>query len=104
LSDSRPPASPSRGQTRGQSRGQTRGLWIAIVVILVPAIVIPLWVPLYDKVDPRLNGWPFFFWFQMAMILFATACTVVAFTLSRIADRKDREARGASAGQGRVGE
>jgi hypothetical protein len=29
---------------------------------------------------------------------------VVAFALSRIADRKDREARGASAGQGRVGE
>ncbi len=85
MSDSRTPASPSRGRSRG--------LWIAIVVTLVPAIVIPLWVPLYDKVDPRLNGWPFFFWFQMAMILFATACTVVAFTLSRIADRKDREAR-----------
>jgi hypothetical protein len=67
-------------------------------VILAPAIIIPLWVPLYDKVDPRLNGWPFFFWFQMAMILFATACTVVAFVISRVADRKDREARGQTGG------
>jgi hypothetical protein len=81
VSDSRPPASPSRG------------LWIAITLILAPAIIVPLWVPLYDKVDPRLNGWPFFFWFQMALIIFATTCTVIAFLLSRVADRRDREAR-----------
>ena len=82
MSDSRTPASPSRG------------LWILIIVLLIPAVVLPLLVPLYDKVDPRLNGWPFFYWFQMALILFATALTVVAYALSRIADRKDREARG----------
>ena len=82
MSDSRPPASPSRG------------LWIAITVILLPAIVVPLWVPLYAKTDPKLNGWPFFFWFQMALILFATSLTVIAFAISRVADRKDREARG----------
>jgi hypothetical protein len=82
MSDSRPPASPSRG------------LWILIIVLLVPAVVLPLWVPLYDKVDPRWNGWPFFYWFQMALIPFATALTVIAYALSRIADRKDREARG----------
>jgi hypothetical protein len=86
VSDSRPPASPSSSPSRGW--------WIAIVVILAPPIVLPLWVPLYDQVDPRLNGWPFFFWFQMAMIIVATGCTLVAFQLSRIADRKDREARG----------
>ena len=82
MSDSRPPASPSRG------------LWIAITVILLPAIIVPLWVPLYDKTDPKLNGWPFFFWFQMALIIFATTLTMIAFLISRVADRKDREARG----------
>ncbi len=82
MSDSRPPASPSRG------------LWIAITLILLPAIVVPLWVPLYDKVDPRLNGWPFYFWFQMALIPLATTLTVLAFAISRVADRRDREARG----------
>jgi membrane protein implicated in regulation of membrane protease activity len=89
VSDTRPPV-PSRGRRPAPSRG----LWIAITLILLPAIVLPLWVPLYDKVDPRLNGWPFFFWFQMAMILFATALTVIAYSLSRVADRRDREARG----------
>ena len=84
MSDTRP---------RSRQTSPSRGLWIAITLILLPAIVVPLWVPLYDKVDPRLNGWPFFFWFQMALILFATSLTVVAYALSRAADRKDREAR-----------
>jgi membrane protein implicated in regulation of membrane protease activity len=83
MSESRPPAS-----------SPSRGLWILIIVLLTPPVVLPLWVPLYDKTEPELNGWPFFYWFQMALILFATAMTVVAYALSRVADRKDREARG----------
>ena len=51
-------------------------------------------MPLYNRTEPELNGWPFFYWFQMALIPFATVLTVIAFALSRIADRKDREARG----------
>jgi len=82
MSDARPPASPSRG------------LWILITVLLIPPVVVPLWVPLYDKDEPRLNGWPFFYWFQMALIIWATVMTLIAFALSQIADRKDREARG----------
>ena len=82
MSDSRPSASPSRG------------LWILIIVLLIPPVVLPLWVPLYNKTAPEMNGWPFFYWFQMALIPFATAMTVVAYALSRVADRKDREARG----------
>jgi hypothetical protein len=89
MSDSRPPASPSRG------------LWILIIVLLVPAVVLPLWVPLYNRTEPELNGWPFFYWFQMALIPCATVLTFIAFTLSRIADRKDREARGQARGQTR---
>jgi hypothetical protein len=68
-------------------------------VILIPPVVVPLWVPLYDKDEPRLNGWPFFYWFQMALIIFATTLTVIAFAISRVADRKDREARGQTGDQ-----
>ncbi|HEX8780434.1 MAG TPA: DUF3311 domain-containing protein [Nocardioides sp.] len=81
MSETRPSASPSRR------------LWILIIVLLTPAVVLPLWVPLYNRTDPELNGWPFFYWFQMALIPFATVLTIIAFALSRIADRKDREAR-----------
>ncbi len=88
MSDARPPAS-------------SRGLWILITVILLPAVVAPLWVPLYDKVDPRLNGWPFFYWFQMVLVVVATVLTVIAFAISRVADRRDRESRGQRIGDRR---
>jgi hypothetical protein len=87
MSDSRRPASPSRG------------LWMLICVILAPAVIVPLWVGLYDKDDPRLGGWPFFFWFQMALIPATTVVTVIAFMLSKAADRQDRSWRADTAGR-----
>jgi uncharacterized membrane protein len=72
---------------------RSNGLWVVIGLILVPAVVIPLWVPLYDKTDPSLAGFPFFYWFQFAMILMAAALTAIAYALSLVADRR-RAARG----------
>ncbi len=69
---------------------RSTGLWVLIGVILVPAVVIPLWVPLYDKTDPTLWGFPFFYWFQFAMILMAAALTVIAYVISQIAGRRRR--------------
>jgi len=69
-------------------------------LLLIPLFA-TLYPPLYNKIDPELNGWPFFYWFQMALIPFATVLTVIAFALSRIADRKDREARGQARDQAR---
>ena len=80
--------SPSR-----PSRGTSRGLWIVVLVLLAPAVVIPLLVPLYDRTDPTLFGFPFYFWFQMAMIPAAVVLTVIAYYLARTADRRDRAAR-----------
>jgi uncharacterized membrane protein len=69
---------------------RSTGLWVLIGVILVPAVVLPLWVPLYDKTEPTLWGFPFFYWFQFAMILMAAALTVIAYVISRIAERRRR--------------
>src|SRR6476660_7438319 len=64
------------------------GLWALIVVILLPAVVLPLWVPLYDKTDPTLFGFPFFFWFQFARILMSAVLPVIAFSLSHRGGRR----------------
>ena len=64
------------------------GLWTLIVVILLPAVVLPLWVPLYDKTDPTLFGFPFFFWFQFALILLSAVLTSAAYGLALLADRR----------------
>jgi hypothetical protein len=82
----------SRESTAPASRRST-GLWVLIVVLLIPPVVVPLWVPLYDKTDPTLWGFPFFYWFQFLLILCSAVLTVVAYGLSVTADRKDREGR-----------
>jgi uncharacterized membrane protein len=88
----RPPASAS----------PSRGTWIGICVLLSPAVIVPLLVPLFDSTDPTLFGFPFYYWFQMAMIPAAVVLTVIAYYLAKNADRRDRAARNAGArGAGR---
>jgi len=72
------------------TRRRSTGLWVVIILILIPPVVIPLWVPLYDKTDPTLWGFPFFYWFQFALIVGSAILTIVAYLLSRVADRMDR--------------
>ena len=74
--------------------GNSRGLWILVYVLLAPAVVVPLLVPLYDKTDPTLFGFPFFYWFQFALILGSAVLTVTAFAVAREASRRDRATRG----------
>lgn len=66
-------------------------MWVLIVVLLVPPVVIPLLVGLYDRTDPVLAGFPFFFWFQFALIPMSAALTIIAYYLAKTADRRDRE-------------
>jgi hypothetical protein len=69
---------------------RSTGLWVVIVIILIPPVVVPLWVPLYNKTDPTLWGFPFFFWFQFALILASAVFTATALGLSRVAQRRER--------------
>ena len=67
--------------------------WVLITLLLAPAVVLPLLVPIYDKFDPELFGFPFFFWFQFSLILFAVLVTVIAYRLS-LGDRAQQSRRG----------
>jgi hypothetical protein len=78
---------------RRPSRGTSRALWILILVLLTPAVVVPLLVPLYDQTDPTLFGFPFFYWFQFALVLGAAVLTGLAYLVSTKADALAREER-----------
>ena len=70
------------------SGDSSRGIWALVLVLLAPAVVVPLLVPLYDSKEPTLWGFPFFYWFQFAMILMSAVLTLVAYVISLSADRR----------------
>ena len=88
VTDTRPPP-PARTSSRGR--------WILICVLLTPPVVLPLLVGIYDRPDPTLFGFPFYFWFQLALIPVAVVLTVTAYYLAKEAERRDHEADGGPA-------
>jgi hypothetical protein len=65
-----------------------RARWILIHLLLLPAVVVPLLVPVFDHAEPTLFGFPFYFWFQFALIPAAAVLTTAAFLLARKDDRR----------------
>jgi uncharacterized membrane protein len=51
-------------------------------LLLVP-IVVPLIVPIFNRVEPTLFGWPFFYWFQLALVGLGVLTTVVVYRATR---------------------
>ena len=80
-------------ESSARSHRPSTGLWALIILVLLPAVVLPLWVPLFDKTDPSLFGFPFFFWFQFALIIGASVLTLSALLVSQRAEARDRAAR-----------
>ena len=62
--------------------------------LLLVAVVVPLLVPLYNRVEPTLFGWPFFYWVQLAFVPLGVLATFLAYRAARrrpAAGRPDRE-------------
>jgi len=50
--------------------------------LLVIPIVLPLLVPIYNHVAPRLNGFPLFYWLQLAFIFVGVATTTLVYRMT----------------------
>lgn len=46
---------------------------------LFAVCAVALCVPLYNHIEPRLAGIPFFYWFQLLLIIIAAAITALAY-------------------------
>lgn len=75
-----------RKNDRQQSNDRSGWNWL-----LVPAIVIPLLVPLYNRVEPTLFGWPFFYWGQLAFIALGVATTSVVYQKTKTRKTADAD-------------
>jgi hypothetical protein len=48
--------------------------------LLLPIQFIPaLWVPFYNSIEPSWNGIPFFYWFQMALVIVSAVVTAIVY-------------------------
>ena len=68
------PAADRAAASGRTSRDRSPVNWL----LLVPMLLV-IWPPLFNKVDPRLFGIPFFYWFQLAVIPIGVACTVIVY-------------------------
>ena len=82
---------------------RSTGLWATVGVLLLLAAVPPLLVPVYARETPALWGFPFFFWFQFLLVIWAVVMTSIAYALAREAFRRDRAARAANSETGPSG-
>jgi hypothetical protein len=62
------------------SRRRSTWLWN---VGLAPPFVGLLWVPFYNRRDPVLAGFPFFYWYQFAWIAVSAALTALVYFATR---------------------
>ena len=48
-----------------------------LLLLLIPMLV--LYVPFYNKIEPTLFGFPFFYWFQLSWIFASMIITAVVY-------------------------
>jgi len=48
-------------------------------VVLLLFCVLVLWVPLYNRAEPSFIGLPFFYWFQLLLVLVGAALTAIIY-------------------------
>ena len=57
-------------------------LWLLLIPFLV------LWVPFYNRIEPTLFGFPFFYWFQLGWIFVSMIVTGSVYYATEPRDKK----------------
>jgi len=56
-----------------------RGGWSWWYLLFVIQFAIALWPPLYNSIEPSWMGIPFFYWFQLAMVIVGAVLTAIVY-------------------------
>ncbi len=65
------------------SPGRSPAAWVLATLLLLAAIVGSLWVPIYARTTPKLGAFPFFYWYQLLLVIAVAIVSWVAFLLIR---------------------
>jgi hypothetical protein len=79
--------------SNGRKKARLLRYWPRLL-FLVPFAAM-LWVSSYNRIAPELGGLPFFYWYQLAWILFGAAIVLVVYAIetkvTRVAERTEHE-------------
>jgi Protein of unknown function (DUF3311) len=53
--------------------------WSWWYLLLLIQVILALWVPLYNKVEPSIGGMPFFYWFQLVLVVVGAVLTAIVY-------------------------
>jgi uncharacterized membrane protein len=87
-----PPGDPVTGQVAPQRSDRSPWNWLLVVPIAVPLLV-----PLFNRVEPTLFGWPFFYWFQLLLVGLGVLTTSIVYRMTRRSRADQQAARDAIA-------
>nr|WP_239062721.1 DUF3311 domain-containing protein [Streptomyces sp. SID13031] len=66
--------------------------------MLAVSVVVPLLVSTYAKDEPRLWGFPFFYWYQLLWVFVSAITVSISYQLVMREERRRRAAAGLDAG------
>jgi hypothetical protein len=78
----KPRQAPRRGKARTAQAITPRGLvvyWPRLLYLIPVGLI--LWVPFYNRAEPALAGVPFFYWYQLTLILVGAAFVLIVYLL-----------------------
>ena len=58
-------------------------VWSNWYLLLVPIYVAVLWVPFYNRAEPTILGFPFFYAYQMIWVIISSVLTGIVFFATR---------------------
>jgi hypothetical protein len=90
----RPPATGRPADTAPRRSDRHPVNWL----LAVP-VVLALLTPLYNKVEPRLFGWPLFYWLQLSFVIVGVAATSTVYLVTRRSPEEREASRRAAAGE-----
>ena len=91
--------------SRPERHGRKRHLiayWPRLL-FLIPMVAV-LWVPFYNRIEPSLGGVPFFYWYQLALVLVGAASCSTVYLLETRLTKVTPRANDASVDPGATGD
>jgi hypothetical protein len=76
-------ASNGSGGWKMDQQTERRSGWSWWYLLLLVQFIAVLWPPFYNTVEPSWMGIPFFYWYQMAIVIVSAVLTAVVYVATR---------------------